>query len=376
MQRGARKVGPRRAGVVVVDWHCEGHVGASRREKVICLEAIDLSKYDIMKLSITNFLGKTKDRAKAMKVFSTACLRCMSSSCEDPSPRWLGSSHVRIGGFRPRVAFTLFELLLVVTIMALLVAMVLPAIKTVRDASRSAVCLSNVRQLAMGNITYAGDWKGYLPMIANMNPDWTVGQTAGLPHLVGALYLDAQKGSLGGNSGRDVLKCPSDNRPTGSPGPGGRAMEGYGYKQCVWGGGALVVFSGGPSFVRLWSSYGHGMAFTPDGNYRKPNKLMNLSPSRVLFWDSITSYSYDDPAKGGLFSPLGVNRHRRGVNMALADGSARFFDFSPLEAGDMWCLSQTATEDSIISSFQDALVKRIGKNFGIRWWDWNAEPWK
>ncbi len=59
--------------------------------------------------------------------------------------------------------FTLIELLVVVAIIALLVGILLPALGSARDAARSAVCLSNARQLALSITMYAESYKGEVP---------------------------------------------------------------------------------------------------------------------------------------------------------------------------------------------------------------------
>jgi prepilin-type N-terminal cleavage/methylation domain-containing protein/prepilin-type processing-associated H-X9-DG protein len=63
---------------------------------------------------------------------------------------------------RPR-GFTLVELLVVIGIIAILVAMLLPALNKARSAAKSATCLSNARQLALGAIMYWEASKGYSP---------------------------------------------------------------------------------------------------------------------------------------------------------------------------------------------------------------------
>ena len=60
------------------------------------------------------------------------------------------------GGHRQR-AFTLIELLVVIAIIAILAALLFPALKSSRDKARGISCMNNLRQLGMGWTIYADD---------------------------------------------------------------------------------------------------------------------------------------------------------------------------------------------------------------------------
>jgi prepilin-type N-terminal cleavage/methylation domain-containing protein/prepilin-type processing-associated H-X9-DG protein len=62
-----------------------------------------------------------------------------------------------------RKGFTLIELLVVIAIIAILAAILFPVFAQARDKARSAACLSNVKQLALGVHMYAQDYDEVVP---------------------------------------------------------------------------------------------------------------------------------------------------------------------------------------------------------------------
>ena len=63
----------------------------------------------------------------------------------------------------PERRFTLIEMLVVISIIAILAAMLTPALMKAREAANSTFCKSNLKQLTMGLLMYAGDFNDYVP---------------------------------------------------------------------------------------------------------------------------------------------------------------------------------------------------------------------
>ena len=116
---------------------------------------------------------------------------------------------VQPGGSR-RKAFTLIELLVVIAIIAILAALLLPVLANAKEKAQRARCISNLRQLAIGAISYAVDNQDYVMQardIPGSNPKNYVQVCLNPPDAASA----AQAGLAVQTNGSSVWTCP--NRP-------------------------------------------------------------------------------------------------------------------------------------------------------------------
>lgn len=239
-----------------------------------------------------------------------------------------------------RQSFTLVELLVVIAIIALLAALLLPAIRNAREAGKRTVCGQNLKQIGMKIIMFAEDYDGYFPpyynSIANA-PVWGGGQFQTPGSWSWWEYLSGKNWAAMAQNETAVFKCPSNTTTTVGHSPWNK----YVYNQYL---------NGIENGNKEWR-YGQTI--------RSPSALVMLAdasfigPYQVPFTNPADYYDTTSPNYA-----IGY-WHSDGANLLFVDGHVKWY-----------------SRKEIVGAIRTVVwPPGTGTNTGHPWWDpWEPNP--
>jgi prepilin-type N-terminal cleavage/methylation domain-containing protein len=214
-----------------------------------------------------------------------------------------------------RNAFTLIELLVVIAIIAILAALLLPALAQAKAKAQTTQCLNNARQQGIATALYVGDNTDTYPCGVNVKNDATWSD----PTAWHILLLPLVAGNT--NTGSKVFACPADREGAG---------QSYPYP---------------PGYIKFQMDYrANAYIFRPNSGASKLSALRSTAipnPSAMLMitekeWDSPSFQTTSDELKSWLdgwnggsgknYGNSGFERHNkiRPVLTAADNHSATF----------------------------------------------------
>jgi prepilin-type N-terminal cleavage/methylation domain-containing protein/prepilin-type processing-associated H-X9-DG protein len=241
------------------------------------------------------------------------------------------SAEAPVGENRGRnQAFTLIELLVVIAIIAILAALLLPALANAKERGKRTQCLSNIRQVGIGCIMYAGDYNDTLFPANGGAADGAPGvfNQSGLDaSLLPTLQTFGMVIKTNVSEQNNIWSCPErDYLPRVDPNSSSLIALGYQYFGGItaWNNPVGQILNP-PSPVKLGTSKPR-WCLAAECNCRFSAAISGF-PAADVGWGA-DGYVPGEPVR--VPHPVSKGTHPAGGNILFADGSANWVKFESM----------------------------------------------